>query len=321
MPALATWKFISNKMQENIPVILLYVVESHGSSPGREGFLMAVDSLGAMQGSIGGGIMEHKFVEMAKDKLTHFATETDLRKQVHNKIASNNQSGMICSGEQTIVLYRLQKEDLLTVNRIIKILENYKTGIITLLPYSISFTATTQAATSVFSFIDENQWNYSGPVLVPRHLFIVGGGHCSLALSKIMHLLGFRITVLEERKNLNTFENNSWAIEKIIVDGYENVSPYFTQHLAETYVVVMTFGYRTDEQVLKQIMEIPFKYLGVMGSKTKMQKMFDNLYLQGMSQDFLDAVHTPVGLPINSRTPEEIAISIAAQIIQVKNRA
>ena len=95
---LQIWQFIHKSLQADIPVMLLYVLESNGSSPGRQGFFMAVNKDGEMHGSIGGGIMEHKFVEMAKDKLKHNMDSTSVKKQVHDKSAANNQSGMICSG-------------------------------------------------------------------------------------------------------------------------------------------------------------------------------------------------------------------------------
>ena len=72
-------------MQENIPVMLLYVLESTGSSPGRQGFFMAVNANNEMEGSIGGGIMEHKFVEMAKEKLTVDSWTVDRRQKSENK--------------------------------------------------------------------------------------------------------------------------------------------------------------------------------------------------------------------------------------------
>ena len=97
MRANHVWKFIHNHLNNSEPVILLCVVESRGSSPGRPGFKMAVSSSG-MAGSIGGGIMEHKFVELAKEKLKSLSDVSLLRKQVHNKSAGINQSGMICSG-------------------------------------------------------------------------------------------------------------------------------------------------------------------------------------------------------------------------------
>ena len=111
--------------------MLLYVLESKGSSPGRQGFFMAVNAIGDIEGSIGGGIMEHKFIETAKDQLKEAVhlTFSDLRnaytvapqftikKQVHNKSAVANQSGMICSGEQTLLLYRIMHQDGLASQR------------------------------------------------------------------------------------------------------------------------------------------------------------------------------------------------------------
>src|SRR3954471_16418201 len=98
--SLQIWKFIEKSLDEQIPVVLLYVLESKGSSPGRQGFFMAVNNNGDMEGSIGGGIMEHKFVELAKQKLSGHDDQTQLRKQHHDKSATRDQSGMICSGEQ-----------------------------------------------------------------------------------------------------------------------------------------------------------------------------------------------------------------------------
>src|SRR5205809_534683 len=98
MKSLATWKLIASSLHRQIPVMLLYVVESSGSSPGRQGFCMAVNSVGEMEGSIGGGIMEHKFIDLVKWKLKEGAAELSLHKQVHNKTAGSHQSGMICSG-------------------------------------------------------------------------------------------------------------------------------------------------------------------------------------------------------------------------------
>src|SRR5678809_430476 len=93
--AIGVWRQISKCLAENIPVMLLYVLESKGSSPGRQGFFMAVNAKGEMEGSIGGGMMEHKFVEMAKEKLGAQNSQYGVRKQVHDKTAVKDQSGMI----------------------------------------------------------------------------------------------------------------------------------------------------------------------------------------------------------------------------------
>jgi len=124
---LSVWKLIIDSLQQGIPVMLLYVVESSGSSPGRQGFFMAVNTNEEMEGSIGGGIMEHKFVEMAKEKLKVMNAElklADIKKQFHDKAAAKNQSGMICSGEQTILLYPVRKKDTKQIHELISSIEH-----------------------------------------------------------------------------------------------------------------------------------------------------------------------------------------------------
>src|SRR6187431_1841766 len=104
---LSCWQFLLQQLRDEQPVMLMYVIESRGSSPGRQGFMMVVHEVGEMHGSLGGGIMEHKFVELAKTKLLHGTEDrTMLYNQKHDKLAGRNQSGMICSGEQTIFMYR-----------------------------------------------------------------------------------------------------------------------------------------------------------------------------------------------------------------------
>src|SRR5688500_12886876 len=84
---LIIWQLIDKSLQQQVPVLLLYVLQSEGSSPGRQGFFMAVTAAGETAGSIGGGIMEHKFVEMAKQRLKEQSTTEPihLKKQFHNK--------------------------------------------------------------------------------------------------------------------------------------------------------------------------------------------------------------------------------------------
>ena len=81
----------------------------------------------------------------------------------------------------------------------------------------------------------------------------------------------------------------------------------------------MSFGYRTDKVVLQQLLHHQFKYLGMMGSKEKVKQLFKELLEEGIDKTLLVKVHSPIGVPIKSKTPEEIAVSILAEIIGVKN--
>ena len=301
--------------------MLLYVLESKGSSPGRQGFMMAVNTKEEMEGSIGGGIMEHKFVEMAKEKLLAASREllaTSIRKQLHDKSATANQSGMICSGEQTILLYHVKKEDAGTIGQIILSSEQNKNGTLLLSPSGIHFENTIPAKNFDYTFESEENWQYKEKTGYKNKLFIIGGGHCALALSKLMCEMDFYITLYEEREGLNTVVKNEFAHEINIVDDYTALSNLIPSG-PHQYVVIMTFGYRSDDMALRTLLNKPFNYLGVLGSKTKMEKLFTEYRKEEIKEEWLQRIHTPIGLEINSQSPEEIAVSIAAEIIRVKN--
>jgi len=316
----AAWKLIADNLQQNIPVMLLYVLESKGSSPGRRGFMMAVDRDGKMEGSIGGGIMEHKFVEMAKEKLSQNEPVLTVKQQVHDKAAAKNQSGMICSGEQTILLYQVKPEDALDIDRIIDSLQRNQNGLLTLSPKGLQFDNDVGGKHDLFKSNSETDWLYQEITGYVNHLFIIGGGHCALALSRMMNSLGFYVHVYENRPELNTLQQNEAANEKTLVADYSELGELIESG-ENNYVVLMTWGYRTDDIALRTLMDKDLKYLGVLGSRKKIKKMFSHYAAEGMDKQRLKKIHSPIGIQIKSQTPEEIAVSIAAQIIKVKNAA
>ena len=344
---LKVWQLVLESLQKNIPVMLLYVLESSGSSPGRQGFFMAVNTKNEMEGSIGGGIMEHKFVEMAKERLREQGTSeqgtspdsnrdqqpsasasggfpqaqpvTIIRKQIHDKSAPKDQSGMICAGEQTILLYPVQKKDEEQVQKIIYSLEKNKNGTLRISPSGIRFSESIPRKDFQFSMKSEEDWEYSEKTGCKSQLFIIGGGHCALAFSKLMSTMDFYIRVYDERNDLKTMLENESAHEKHFIADYSELNGLISSG-ANYYVVIMTFGYRTDDIALRALLNKEFKYLGLLGSKSKIGKMFDDYRKDGFSEETLQRIHTPIGLPVKSQTPEEIAVSIAAEIIRVKNQ-
>jgi xanthine dehydrogenase accessory factor len=132
--------------------------------------------------------------------------------------------------------------------------------------------------------------------------------------------MDFHISLFDDRPGLNTIAKNKFADKIIILESYENIADSISAG-ANVYIVVMTLGYRSDEIVIRKLLEKDFKYFGVLGSKAKMVTLLQSLRSDGFSSGRLESLRTPVGLPINSHTPEEIAISIAAEIIAVKHAA
>ena len=314
MKELALWKFVLENLTNKKPVIFMCVVESNGSSPGRQGFKMAVTEK-ELCGSIGGGIMEHKFVETAKEILRKQSEELIVKKQIHSKNVSNNQSGMICSGEQTLAVYPVKENHLIVIDKIVDALERN-------LPITFQFSAegfsiiNNSESVPTKTFEQTADWKYSERIGFVNYLHIIGGGHVSLAFSRLMHDLNFHITVYDDREDLNTMQKNIYAHEKLFVN-YENIHELIPD--GNDFVVIMTFGYRTDGIVLRKLIHKEFRYLGLLGSKAKIDKMLQELKEEGIDEKIIKSIHAPVGIQINSQTPEEIAVSIAAEIIKLKN--
>ncbi|MGB7202280.1 MAG: XdhC family protein [Pyrinomonadaceae bacterium] len=317
---LELWHFIASRLKNDERVMLLVVADSHGSSPGRAGYKMAVVPDGELCGSIGGGVMEVQLVEQAKAILSEpGAVATGfLVEQVHQKNVPNS-SGMICSGRQTVIRRQLTARDATVVCTIIAALESKKPASLTITQSNFTMGPPQGGTPSTdFEKLSETDFIYAEQIGPKNKLFIIGGGHCALALSEVMSLLGFHISIFDDRPDLNTLEKNRFANRITVIDSYETIGDHVPSG-DESYVVVMTIGYKFDEMVMRNLFDKNFRYFGVLGSKAKMKTLLKALEKDGFNKDRLAKIRTPVGIAINSRTPEEIAVSIAAEIIAVKN--
>lgn len=326
---LELWQFVSKRLKQNQSVMLLVVAESSGSSPGRQGYKMAVGADGELTGSIGGGVMEVRLVEqaraiMSKPPLVAGGLTPHLIEQVHQK-NSPDASGMICSGKQIVVFRLLTSENTKSVNSIIHSLQKREEAFLTItqayLSVSTGRVSDRDIPSENFSFEKQGETDfiYQEKVGFKNNLCIIGGGHCALALSELMSKMDFHISLFDDRPNLNTIDKNRFAHEIRIVESYQKIGDLIPND-SNIYVVIMTLGYKSDEIVIRRLLEKDFKYFGVLGSKAKMVTLLSDLRREGLPVKRLAKIHTPIGLPINSQTPEEIAISIAAEIISVKNK-
>jgi len=310
------WKFISGKLAAAQTVMLLYVLDSEGSSPGRSGFKMAVAADGTICGTIGGGIMEHKLVEKAKAMLHKNEMQVLLMRQYHDKEHTTDQSGMICLGNQLNAFIPLTQAD----EKIIETILEEGLYTIQLSPKGLSIHESVPADKNhSLEFRSNEDWLYLEKINQRPVIHIIGGGHVSLALSELMCFLGFYSKVYDDRPELNTILQNFFANEKIIVPGYEHLGEYI-KDCEKDYAVIMTVGYRTDKIALKELLKKQFYYLGLMGSEHKIAMLMDELKVEGVAEDALKKIFTPIGLNIYSKTTPEIAVSIAAEIIREKNK-
>ena len=316
---LEIWQFAAKRLKRNESVVLLVVAESSGSSPGRQGFKMIVAE-DDLRGSIGGGVMEIRLVELAKLKIKNEELKigSEIVRQNHRKDTANP-SGMICSGEQTVIFYKLNFGDLPAIRKIVRSLKNPQSKLLQITSNNLQVTEN-HPDDFDYRFIkrDERDFLFQEKLGFKNKLFIIGGGHCSLALSELASKMDFYISLFDDRPNLNTLAKNKFVHEKTILESYEKIGDFIPSG-AKHFVVVMTLGYQSDEIVIRRLLDKDFKYFGILGSRAKMATLLKNLEKEGFSKEKLGKIHTPIGLQINSRTPDEIAVSIAAEIIAVKN--
>ncbi len=179
-------------------------------------------------------------------------------------------------------------------------------------------------APGVFRWQVEDSRNGEGAVWVfmdavqPRPtLLIAGAGHVGQALCHLGKWLGFDIAIVDDRTDFASEERLPEADEIIIGDIAEELRKYPVDHL--TYAVIVTRGHQHDEEALHSVIESNARYVGLIGSRRKIKLIYDDLRDAGIPEERLAKVYAPIGLDINSKTVPEIAVSIAAQLIQVRN--
>ena len=304
------WQAILQLLKNSHSLYLLTVIESSGSAPGRRGFKMLVTDNGELYGSIGGGIMEYNLVERAKSLLLANNRRSFTVKQVHNG-SSKSSSGMICSGSQIVAftpLFDQHKEIIAQCDSCCQMIRISSSG--------LDLLDVNQA--EITKIQSDDDWYYTERLNSQLLVHIFGAGHVSLPTSELLSKLGFQVNLYDNRHDINTFKANNYATYKKVIN-YEDI--FTLINLTQNdYVLLMTHKFTEDKLLLSQLLKSKQKYLGVLGSKNKIKVMFSALVNDGAAQADLDKVYAPVGLNINSRTVQEIAVSIVAEIINIKNR-
>jgi xanthine dehydrogenase accessory factor len=158
---------------------------------------------------------------------------------------------------------------------------------------------------------------YIEPVEPSPELYVVGAGHVGFHLATMAHDLGFRVHVIDDREKFANAERFPHAAEVVTED-----IPAWNERTklpAHAYVVVVTRGHTNDLDALRALVPRELRYLGLIGSRAKVARIQDQLLSEGMPSTLLTQVHAPIGLDIGAVTPQEIAVSILAELIAVKH--
>jgi len=157
------------------------------------------------------------------------------------------------------------------------------------------------------------------PVIPPPHAFIFGAGHISKSLSKVAALAGFATTIVDNR---DTFANRQRFPEadEVFAEEYEDIFPKLPINEL-SYLIIVTRGHRDDLRVLRLAVTTEARYIAMIGSKRKVINVVKELEQEGIARERIKRIHAPMGLDIGAISPEEIAISVAAEMIAVRRNA
>jgi xanthine dehydrogenase accessory factor len=155
------------------------------------------------------------------------------------------------------------------------------------------------------------------PVEAAPEVYVIGAGHVGFHVAKFAQEAGFRVHVIDDREKFANAERFGPGIDVVV----DNIPAWLDAHTLPptAYAVIVTRGHTHDLDALRSVTRQPLRYAGLIGSKAKVKRIFDELRAEGIQPDTLRAVHAPIGLDIGAITPQEIGISIVAEMIAVKH--
>lgn len=316
------------EMEKKLDTVLVTIIADQGSAPRGAGSQMLVGSHGRILGSIGGGAVEARSEEMALELLKEKRSACHLF-QLHERATED--IGMVCGGDVNVLFQFIpgtddRWQDL--AKMLLERISKRQPGWLVLrtdgsAPALLNENGRELLGESVPGSATRNGWipfqsaaHFCLPLPIGERAIIFGGGHCAQALAPLLNTVGFRVTVFDERAEYANVDNFPTA-EQVLVGDYTKVADLL--HLTEEdYVVIMTNGHSYDLEVQDQVLRGDLAYVGVIGSRKKTASVNQRLRDRGVPDEAIAKVHTPIGTAIKAVTPEEIAVSIAGEMIYVR---
>ena len=318
------YQLLLDRWKQNWDTVLVTIVEGNGSIPRTTGAYMAVDHTGRIYGTIGGGNLEYQAVKKAMTLSgtdAHFVEDFDLG------TGENGGLGMVCGGKVKVLFYSMKSNDEKIAEFLKMALKMAEAGkpYWLLLPFS-------KGHPKLQSHIEEGRGHcrileecvdnetqklYAEEFCFDGRVYVFGGGHLAQELVPVLSHLGFWCMVMDDREEY-TDPNLFPGVQETKTVDFTALSDIL-EVKKEDYLVVVTRGHRCDTDAERFALRTPASYIGVVGSKRKTKYVREKLLAEGFTDEELDRVHAPIGIDIGSETPAEIAISIAAQLIQIRS--
>ena len=277
---------------------LCAVVGTKGSTPQAAGAALMIREDGSTVGTLGGGCVEAEIVRRAFKEVIP-ASEPTLMSFVLNHDWGWD-DGLICGGRMDVGVMPV-------------------TALSDLAPHARALEAHRAGLPASFPVVVQREGRleeYRVKLEVPPVALIAGAGHVGQALARMGVELGFRVVVIDDRADCASPDRFGPQVELIVEDISRALEAY---PIGENcYVVIVTRGHQNDQRALEAVIHRPARYIGLIGSRRKRNLIFADMKKRGVSRELLDRVHSPVGLAIGAVTVPEIAVSIAAELVQVR---
>jgi xanthine dehydrogenase accessory factor len=314
----AFWHAVLERLDAGTPLFVALVVANTRGSPGTVGARLLVDADGNTLGTIGGGIMEANLVLAARDGLRagRDAPPALERLEHRDKPGTAHPSGLICAGEQTNLNVWLRPDrEAATIRAFCAALAAENGEAATLQIDADGLRVTRAQDVGMQLSRNGERWQYRESSVNAERLAIVGGGHCGKALARLAADVGYSVDVFDTRAEaLGNDADWPAAVRRVRLGDYAELPSHL--HWPQlTTVAVMTAAMVQDVEALAALADANLHWLGVMGSAAKIHEIRSRLAARGIAQERIAAIHGPIGLPMKSDTPPEIAVSIVAQLL------
>jgi xanthine dehydrogenase accessory factor len=296
--------------------VLATVIEVNGSVPREVGAKMIITADGGTFNTIGGGAGEAKVIRQANIALATGAKQAEKQLvEIDLTGVSHRETQGICGGIMQVWLEKWSGQNAIALAQ--KICDRLKLGQAVTLVTPLT---TEQSPYLLETNSDRNSFGdrfktFVETIAPPPLLLIVGAGHVGEQLAKVADLIGFQIAVQDDRPEWA----NSQRYPQAVTIANEPIDSFVESLASHTqlYAALVTRGYQYDLEALAVLLkrEIPCQYLGIIGSTKRINQVYREMVRVGISQQKLQSIYAPIGLNIGATTPEEIAVSIGAELI------
>ncbi len=323
--------------------VLASIFDSQGSAPRTTGARMIIRKDASIIGTVGGGKIESLVIQHGREV---FETKTTVLKDYKLQEADNKGIGMVCGGSVSILMEYVAAENVLNYllyEGVVMCFENGEKASIIRRFFNdgnqinylyqngkIIFKSNYSEKEDIAKYVDivrnrdlllikeENATVLIEPISNFGRAYIFGAGHVSQKLAQLVKKIDFMVTVVDDRPEFANRDRFPTTDEIIIPNDFETCFEKLTID-KDSYIVIVTRGHLFDLTTLKQALKTDAYYIGMIGSSRKRKFIYETLQKDGFTIDDFNRVHNPIGLEIGAETPDEIAVSIAAELIKVRH--